>query len=418
MAKKKEDIKKNETKKVYYKLDSLKKQVPNFTYAILMGGKEVGKSYEVKKECIKHYMEDVYNNGNAYFRRYLDDISDSAIKEYWRGMVRRPEDGYNAIEDLTKGKYNDIQVHHQEVYLIKKGMVEKKKRVGFDSDEKPIYEIVEVEEVVDKSPTPFCTGFWLSPRGYDRIASRTYPGLYNGIGIVEEFMSQMGNQLDQEPFILQKMVSTIFRGSEKARIYLIGNRINRNNNIYAVKWGLTNVSKQKPGTIETYEFPNYDQILKRDVKTIIAVESIKDNGSGTGLIFNNRDSILGDSYEAKPVTNIFKEDLEKWETIYTLCFDTAAGISYTGKLLVNEEGVMLFYVEPVPEDEEEAKNIEIDRHISSVFNLDPTCTSNFDPDIVAEGIILDLMDRGKLCYSDPITASEFDTVLDNLGHIS
>lgn len=413
MAKKKEDI-----KKVYYTLDNLKKKVPNFKIAILMSGKGTGKSYEVKKECIKHYMEDVYNNGVAYFRRYLEDISDSAIKEYWRGMVSRPEDGYNAIEDLTKGEYNNIQVSHSEVYLVKWDKVEKKKRVGFDSDEKPIYDIVEVDEIVKKSPTPFCTGFWLSPRGYDRIASRTYPGLYNGIAIVEEFMAQMGNQLDQEPYILQKMLSTIFRDSPTAKTYLIGNRINRNNNIYAVKWGLTNVSKQKPGTIDVYEFKNYDPVLQKDLTTIIAVESIKDNGSTNGLIFNNRDSILGDNYEAKPVTNIFKDDLEEWETIYTLCFDTAAGISYTGKLLVNEEGVMLFYVEPVPEDEEEAKNIEIDRHISSVFNLDPTCTSNFDPDIVAEGIILDLMDRGKLCYSDPITASEFDTVLDNLGHIS
>ena len=398
-------------KKQYYTLNALKKQVPNFDIAILMSGKSTGKSYAVKCECIEHYMKNPYRNGIAYLRRYRDDLTDLKMKRYWADMVRN-KDGVNMIAELTHQKYNDIKVARGEIYLVKWGKVEKRKRTGFDADGKAEYDIVEVDEIIDKSPTPFCTGFWLSARGYDGLASQSFPGMYDGIAIVEEFMAQMGSQLDTEPFYLQKILSTIFRDSEKAKCYLIGNRINRNTNVYAVQWGLNNVSRQKPGTIDTYKFTHYDEVLDKEVETIIAVESIKDNGSGNSLVFANRDSILGDNYDAKPATNVFRESLDDWENIYEICFDTSAGTHYIGKLIVNDDGAMLFHVSPF------SNKRKVDRHISNVFSTDPFVSSNFDSRFRIETRIVELISQGKLCYSDNITASEFEIVLKNLGTIA
>lgn len=384
--------------KKYFSIRNTLKVVPDANYYLILGEKGNGKSYSVKE----YLLEECYKNKKrfAYFRRFADDIKPDKIKAWLQDMVC-DNNGRQRIKEITNGEWDDIKVDKTDIYLCRHEVVTKRKRVDFDEEGKAIYDLV--DEIEIKLGPQIGKAFWVSRRGYDSIASLAFVGYK--FGIVEEFIGQVTNEDDDVPDMLIKMVSTIFRDND-AKIFLLGNRISRFNPFFR-KWKLEGALNQKAGTIDVYNFEEVDEVSQRKYTTKIAVESCASAGTSSSMFFGAvKKSIQGDSYDVKDSSNVFRESLKDYESIYEILF-TFSGISYIGKLLVNSKsGALIFHVSPFTSLYKKVRRV-----ITNEFSSSPFTSSSFMNQIKAEVKIQELISMNKIAFSDALTAKEFPELL-------
>ena len=356
-------------KQKYYSCDRILKEDAN--YNILLGERSNGKSYAIKEYCLR----ESYHNNNKfiYLRRYMMDVKNKMVTGYF---VDAP------IKSISNGNFSAIECVQGSIYCG-----------NYDENGK----FIKGKEL----------GKVMYLSGNEHFKSQGYVGFGNII--FEEFVTK-GLYLDDEPNQLQELVSTVARRN-KIRVWLIGNTINRVNPYFSA-WGLKNIPNQKQGTIENYYF-HTNQVDEDGKKIVIkiSVEFCENSGNNSKMFFGSKEkSIASGSWETKEYP-IYKPKTTH-EKLYTLLF-TFNGFFFKINLMIDTSsgGKFLFIYPCKPQDNRDDRIVTID------FSTNPLHTNTLRSDIPAECDIRECIGLNKICYSDNLTAEDFQQSMKQLGGI-
>lgn len=356
-------------RKNYYSVAEILKA--DAQYNIIYGQKGNGKSYAIQEHCIKDFID----NGKRciYMRRYANDIKTVDVERYWLNIASN-----EGIRKLSKGKYSIVTAYQGKMYLG-----------NFDEHHKRTKELE--------------FGDYLDLNRYQHYASQAFPG--TGNIILEEFITDNG-YLENESNVLQKFVNTILR-DENGKVWMAGNTISRVCP-YFQDFGLKGIRTQEQGTIDLYSLERYDEELDEVITTRIAVERCAPTGTASAMIFGKISKhIVNGDYDVKEVP-ILQGRRRDFPTLYQLAFEFMS-FRFIIQLKIDESNGGLFvYVYP-----DDNKIVTVQRLISSQFSTDPLTTEYFNSNIKAEMLILDLINKHKVCYSDILTGNDFEQVLTN-----
>lgn len=206
----------------YYSLNNLLKT--NGKYLICYGERSSGKTYAALEYIVKNYLKD--GSQGAIVRRFREDFRGKRATVYFDSLVYNGK-GENVIAKLSKGKFDRVYYQSSKWYLA-----------YFDD---------ELDKVVPDAE-PFAYAFPLTEMEHDK--STSYPKITTIF--FDEFMTR-GSYLPDEFILFMNVCSTIIRSREDVRIIMAANTIS----MYCPYWkemGITHVRKQKPGTIDVYNY--------------------------------------------------------------------------------------------------------------------------------------------------------------------
>lgn len=373
----------NFKKKKYYDSTEIRKH--NADYYMLLGGRSIGKSHEVKLKCLEEVWDDVKNNKEInhrfiILRRWSEDTKVTNLKSYWNDFVTVDKTHPKPIiETLTKGKYNNIHIRSNEIFLAK--VDSKKGTVGVGPK----------------------IGYVMSLNLSERYKSGIYTDCTNLI--YEEFITDK-LYLADEPDTLQDLVSTIARNG-KIKVWLIGNTISRLCP-YFQTWCLSKIPKQKMGTIDDYlhDIEPDEDGTPRHIK--ISVEYCESNIGSEMAFGQRRGAISGGIWQSsyKPKLPKIKE---KYDIMHRILFK-AYEFKFMGELLCDkEDGSVFWYVYPKTTDNGITSTTRI---ISDKYETSNYFTFSLTPLTEKERIPINLLREGKIVYSDNLTGTEFENVLE------
>ena len=345
----------------YVKQSDIKKQLSACDFLLLLGERSNGKSYSSKnliiRECYKSHKEFIY------LRRYDLDVKDSLCVNYF---------GDCPIETMTGGEYTCIDVWRKGIYLSnidENGKVKHGQKIGY------------------------CHGL----SGAEHYKSLAFPDV--SYIIYEEVVSQTGRYIFNEPSALQQYVSTIFR-HRKGKVILVGNTISRICPYYN-EWNLK-VAKQKLGTVEDYIFHN-DNGDDTRLKVYLTDTLNYNTGMFFGLPAKN---ITKGAYDVTEQPHLPKP-LTKYKTLYNVVVEYNEFKFLCTLFMDKENNDIVWYVQP--------KTTEIKagtRVISNKFYTNPLCTRSFrNPLSATEQKIFNYIYTGKICFSDNLTGTEFQNII-------
>jgi hypothetical protein len=346
-------------KRAFYKFANLLKT--GAAYLMLLGMRANGKSYAVKEEVLK----DAYQNkiNFVYLRRWREDIKQAAVEAYFADMP---------IEKITDGKYNAVVAWQSYLYfavVTDEGHAERGQRIG---------RYCALNEAIRYKSQAFVNYGWI---------------------VYEEFITDEV-YLSEEPTKLLQFVSTVARlGSIK--VVLIGNTMSRVCP-YFNEWQLQGTLRQKPGTIEVYHM-HYDKFT-----VDIAVENCEVLERDSLLFFGSAaKQIISGEWDVKESPRLPKK-LKEYDEVFRL--DVKFNLlSFHLTLLVDDTGQMLLYIFPAKSHKKDVRLITDD------FANDVYTTRHLRRDSRAELKLAECWRQGKVCYSDNLTAADFNNVNKNFS---
>lgn len=332
-------------------------------YLMLLGERSNGKSYAAKNLIIKKCIDNE-DCEMIYLRRYDLDIKDSLCVGYF---------GDCPVESMTDGKYTCIDVYRKGIYLSnidENGKIKHGRRIGY------------------------CH----SLSGAEHYKSLAFPKVE--YIIFEEMISQEGRYLYNESSKLQQYVSTIYR-QRKGKIIMIGNRLSRIVPYYR-EWNLK-TSHQKMGTVDKYIFHNDNGDDTR--LSVYMTDSLNFN---SGLFFgNSAKNITQGCYEVQEHPHLPKS-IVKYKILYTFVLEYNE-FRFLCELLQDKDKAndVFWYVQPKTSEIQDNTRV-----ISNQFSTDPLYTDSLGTALNDnERRVLDLFRRGKVCFSDNLTGTEFNTIM-------
>ena len=340
---------------------------------IIMGGRNSGKSFQIKELAITDAM-----NGDRflYLRRYQDDMDISAVIEYFSDIIRN-RDGKNYLEIWTGGKYNNIRAGQRKIWFIKQD------EEGND----------------DKDVKPFLAGYYGAVSKAQSFKSREKSDLQNII--FEEFIPESTPLLPREPQKLESIVSSVAR-DRFVRVFCIGNNVDRDFEYFRY-WNLDKIKRQKVNTIDVYNFENGD--FDEDGNPVIikfAVEIVPDFPGTKGMFFGRGAKINSSEWRTSSQPYLHQSDLEEYEKIYQIFFEYH-GLKWRAGMYINNESAELFwYVEPFT-----GTIRSNERVVSDIVSMNPMHSINIEPLNKFEKIGFDAMRNGKVFFSDSLCGTEF-----------
>lgn len=200
----------------YYRLDNIKEK--NAKYNVIYGERSNGKTYAVLEEGLKQYHE--HKTKMAIIRRWEDDFKKKRGQNLFNGHAKN-----GLIKKYTDGEWTDVYFQSMMWYFCR-----------YEEDERIT------------APEPFAYAFSLNSVEHDK--STSYPDV--NIILFDEFLTRR-MYLPDEFVIFMNVLSTIIRDRDDVTIYMCGNTVNMYSPYYN-EMGLTNVKKQKKGTIDVYEY--------------------------------------------------------------------------------------------------------------------------------------------------------------------
>ena len=342
--------------KTYYDIKPLLKNEAN--YYILLGMRANGKSYQVKETVLT----DAYKNGNlfVYLRRFKDDIKQYYVESYFADMD---------IEAITEGKFSLVVAWQGFIYFASiddKGQIIKGQRIG---------RYCALNEAYRYKSNAFVNYKWI---------------------VYEEFITNEV-YLSEEPDKLQQFISTVARDNP-IKVLLIGNTISRVCPYFG-EWSLVGTLKQKPNTIELYHMKDD----KGNETARIAVENCATVENDSKMFFGkSTKQILDGEWDVKISPRLPKK-LEEYEEIYSLQVHYQM-FDFNIKLLIDDEGAIYTYIYPAKELKKNG------RILSTDFSTNQLQTTNINKRSKMELKILECFAAGKVCYSDNLTAADFEQV--------
>lgn len=350
----------------YVKQSTIKKVLDKTDIALILGERSNGKSYASKNLIIK----ECYDKGTEfiYLRRYDLDVKDSQCVLYF---------GDCPVESMTDGEYTCIDVFRKGIYLAnvneETGKVERGQKIGY------------------------CQAL----SGAEHYKSFAFPKVE--YILYEEVVSMDGRYLYNEPGKLMNHISTVFR-NHKGKVILIGNTISRICPYYR-EWNLR-VAKQKLGSIDSYVFHNDNGDDTR--LSVYLTDSLNYN---SGMFFGNiAKSITKGAYEVNEMPHLEKS-IVHYNILYTVVLEYNE-FMFLCELLQDKEksNEVFWYVQP--------KTTEIKpgtRVVSNRFSQDPMYTSSLNrPVNDNERRVFSLFNKGKVCFSDNLTGTEFNNIIEQM----
>lgn len=351
----------------YLKQSKVKALEKNHEYIMLIGERACGKSYAVKSHAIKRAIETGGEEEFIYLRRYELDTKDSLCAGYFADLD---------IYAMTNGEFDAIDVYRKGIYLCnldaESGKVCNRKRIGY------------------------CHALNL----HERYKSLMFPKVKRII--FEEFISASGNFLYNEPDTLEQYISSIFR-HRKGHVFLIGNKISRICPYYR-KWELK-TKDMKDGTVDEYIYKNSNGDDTR--LCLYMTDSLNYN---SGMFFGNvARNITQAGYEVIEQPRL-PDSIKHYDKIYT-CVVKHEDFYFLCTFLKhkNKSNRFTWYIEP----KTKPKIKKGTRVISDEFSDDILWSTSFNPLTKQEQYIFSFIQDEKICYSDNLTGTEFQTILKN-----
>ena len=359
-------MKKQKSKLKYVKRDIIHRIMAS--YVVLIGERSNGKSHAVKEDVIKNNLES--GEEFAYIRRWKEDTKNYMIESYFADILCDKNTNENLLETWSNGKYNDIVVDKGTIYLAtsKDGIISKGQILGH------VFALNWAEH----------------------YKSLSFPKITTAV--FEEFCTQ-GSFLQDEPNKMQHLISTIFRHSQ-AKVYMVGNTVSRINPYFA-QWQLTNINKQKNGTIENYYY-TYDNDGEK-CETKIAVYLTHSLNFNSGMFFGNiSKAIAGGEWETSEQPHLPGEYSE-YKKLYTVVFM----YDYTLFLMEflqdpNNASNFTWYISPKNTPPQKKTRV-----VSNKYALNYLWTKGFIGLTDAEVKLFRLLEAGKVCFMDNLTGTEF-----------
>ena len=200
----------------YYSLKKILKK--EATYNIIFGERSNGKTYA----SLQYVLEKYFKNGEqfVYVRRWSEDIRPKRLSNLFNSHL-------DLLEQLSAGKYTGIYYRVGVFYLC-----------TFDEHGKPIYNDNDV------------LGFAFSLSETEHNKANSYPKVTTII--FDEFLTS-NYYLPDEFILFMNTISTIVRNRTNVKIFMLGNTVNKFCPYFS-EMGLTNILKQKQGTIDIYNY--------------------------------------------------------------------------------------------------------------------------------------------------------------------
>lgn len=341
----------------FYSLDRL--LACKATYNILLGQRANGKSYAVKKECVK---EAFLGMGDLiYLRRYHNlELKEDDVRDYFRDCP---------VEDITGGQFNFIDVYRGRIYLATindAGDVTRGRSIGRTAG--------------------------LSRAG--KLKSVIQRGQYKNI-IFEEFCTDEG-YIRNEPKVLQQLVATVFGMQYTGRVWMIGNTISRFNPFFYT-WGLKKIMDMRPGDLDRYLFKS------ESGEVSIAVEFCSSISTKNNMYFgNDAKNITTGVWETNEQPAV-PEEFGQFSVRYKVKIKYQE-FNFILKLIENEKKEKLILCAAT--EKEEAKRV-----ICDIPSGDRLTTTRFLPLTKGDRIMLELIKRGKMVFATNLVGTDFKNIL-------
>lgn len=359
-------------KKQYYTIKNIM-SVEDAIYKLIIGERSNGKSYSVTEYALRRAWTEKDYYGNkvndyqfAYLRRWREDIKTVSIEEYFA-------DKNKLIKEITGGMYDRVIAYQSNLYFAK-----------MDNETFKI----ERGKMIGKA---------MCLTADTHYKSLQFPLI--GVIIFEEFITD--TYLPNEPRRLMSIVSTIAR-KRNIDVFLIGNTISRLCP-YFREWGLIGVLKQKQGTIDIYQYHG------EDYEVNIALEYCKNIEDKNKIIIGNSAKMINsgawDTDEQPHLPKKYNEYL----SLYRVLFVHDNFIYMIELLRDKEKKNLLLFVHPA------SKESKRNRTIDEQFSEDELTTPTLRPLRKYDMIVLELLDRKKITFSDNLTGTEFLNIIKQKG---
>ncbi len=238
----------------WYSLDQLNETKAN--YRIAIGGRGNGKTYAYKKQAFDHWLET--GKQFAYLRRLAEEIETKRVGNYWNDL-----NGYMQERLNERFGYDHfyIKTYKGEWQIL-----------GFNEDSP------------SKKENLGTIGYYfaLNQSTYDKSVS--YPNV-DTICYEEFLVGPNQFELKGEFELFLNFISTIKRNRENMVVYMLGNTVNRNNQILAEM--NINVRDLHIGQIQRYSYMG-----ENGVENSVAIEYCnpvnQSNESRSFFTFNNQ----------------------------------------------------------------------------------------------------------------------------------
>lgn len=341
-------------KKKYYSTKSIKKEP--FDYALIWGQKDNGKSYAVKNEIIPDFLL----NGRefVYIRRFKDEVTQFKVESQFNDYP---------IEKVSNGEFTRISAYQHRIFFG-----------------------------TDKEPKQCIAGYYFSLDEEQDYAGIQLPHLGNLF--FDEFFSRT-YYLPNEPYRLMLLISTLARDN-KPKVWLCGNNVSKLCP-YTEEWGLQEMLSQRQGTI--FHAAVDDANGK---PTIIAVERCAETGGENSLIIGKDAAhIAKGEHRIKQAPHLPKA-VETYKELYTFVIEREK-LRFLCHLFEDKDIGPFIYVTPKTSEIQPNTRIITD----NLFRGGELVTYGLRPVSLKERVIFELLDAGKVCYSDNTTARDFSNTL-------
>lgn len=335
--------------------DKVMKAVNSAHYTIVLGAWSNGKSYACKNGIVEYCYK--HNTKFMLIRRNDLENRDNIIENYFLDCN---------VEQITEGKYNGIVCYRKDIYLA-----------TYDAD-------------ADKWKKGQIIGKGFSVSAFTHTKSGVYQNFSHAI--YEEFVT-MGTYLPNEPYKLFRLVSSVARNDD-IHVCLVGNTITPLCPYYN-EWQLTNISKQKQGTIDTYTVHDNDT----NTDTTIKVYMTEPTDKKSNMFFGHNKEIHGGSFHADTHDHV-EGNINDANILYTVVF------CYEGKKMLAQfvelDGAHFWYISP--------KTSEIQKNTRTIGDLrlqSDIHTKGVTPIAPEESRLFAFLDAGKIRYSDNLTGTIF-----------
>nr|DAN97762.1 MAG TPA: Terminase [Caudoviricetes sp.] len=188
-------------------------------YNLIYGERSNGKSFAVDELGVIDYWEN--GNAMAIIRRWDTDFIGKRGQEVFNGLIQN-----DVIKEVTKGKWTSVKYESSRWYFAK-----------YDE---------ELGKVI-KDVEPFCYAFALNIA--EHYKSLNFPKIKTIL--FDEFLTRK-SYLPNEFVEFMNVLSTIIRDRDNARIFMLGNTVNKYCPYFA-EMGLTDIENMRVGDLRTYQ---------------------------------------------------------------------------------------------------------------------------------------------------------------------
>lgn len=337
-------------------------------YKMLLGGRNIGKSYAVKHDVVR----ECYESGREfiYLRRWDEDIKTKYVEQYLTDLD---------VSSITNGQYEDVYVWQSKIYLC-----------NYNEQHKPKEKML--------------IGYAHSLNQAERYKSQIY--LKVDYIIYEEFITDK-QYLPNEPSQLQEYTSTIYR-ERRGVVYLIGNTISKLCP-YFNEWRLEKVEKMKTHNINVFENSTDVETPEGSTTVVVrvAVEMCGAESILSKMAFGDSASmIVKNTWRQKTVPQVDKEMLRSSDEVYHL-YVVADNLCFK-MILMTYNGCPYWYVKPQTTD---LRTPDTERMITKTASFSPMHTNGFTPLTDTERVAFDLILQNKIYYCSNSCGSDFEQVL-------